>query len=104
MRTYDVGTPNLPEWIRIILSQTEGVNKAALIHDAHYRDGGYEDEEGRFIKLSRGEADHIFRDNILKFTGDKELAFAYHKAIRKTGAYGWWRAKLRRWWKAIKFF
>lgn len=101
---YDVGTDNLPYWVRIILSQTEGVNKAAVIHDIHYALGGYFDANGLFIKLSRKQADIIFRDNILEFTGRKDLADAYYKAIRKTGAYGWWRAKIRRILKRVKFF
>lgn len=93
--SYDVGTDNLPEYIRVILSQTEGVNRAAVIHDIHYRDGGIYVEDV-FYKKSRKEIDIIFKENILEYTGRVDLSEAYYKAIRKTGAYGWYRAKFRR--------
>lgn len=102
MKEYNVGTSNLPEYIRIILSQTKGVNDAALIHDLDYGLGYYVNDEGIKIKLSRKDSDLRFRDNILKNTGDLELAEAYHKIIKKTGAYGWYRAKIMRIIKYLK--
>ena len=95
---YDVGTDNLPEYIRIILSQTPGVNEAAKLHDIRYALGGYFDENGVFVKASRKTIDIMFKEDIITFTERDDLANAYYIAIRYTGSYGWNRAKFRRWW------
>jgi hypothetical protein len=94
MNNMNVGTRNLPDYIRIILSQTPGVCKAAETHDKLYDNPYKISSEGKKIKLSRKDVDKIFRNDIFKYTENRELADAYYKAIRKTGAYGWYRVRI----------
>jgi len=101
-KQYNVGTDNLPTYIKVILSQNPGVDKAAVIHDSDYGLGHFIDASGKVVKLNRKKADIRFRENILEFTGRLDLADAYYKAIRKVGAYGWYRARLRTLIKKIK--
>jgi len=99
---YNVGTSNLPKYIRIILSQTPGVRLAADTHDRLYANPSYIDENGKKKRYSRKQVDQIFRDEIEEFTGDAILADAYHKGIKKLGFYGWYRARFKEFYNEIK--